>query len=281
MKKTRIAIFGSCVSREIFNCDENEYFEICQYFNFTSMFSQMSFSTIKRLDEDELGHESRWYSKMIAADFNKDALEQIEKEAPEYIILDLMSERLMLGEFIDEFGEKTIMTIHDNIKKCKHLFEENSRDFLNNKFIDASTFEPNYITNIIKKFAKKLLTVCPADRVIFCESFFVNQYIDKEGRLKNFDSLIEKRSFEVNSWLEKIEKILLYHLEGCNVIHFPKKTMGDELHHLHLAPMHYCKNFYRYAYGKIKTIVGLGNFSTTDMIEIDNEEMLSLLHRRD
>lgn len=281
MKKIRIAILGSCVSREIFNYDEKKYFEICQYFNFTSIFSQMSFSKINRLEENELGHENQWYAKIIAADLNKDALEQIGEKTPEYIILDLMSERLMLGEFINEFGEKATMTMHDDIKKCKFFFGENSRGILNDNVIHASTFEPNYINNIVKRFAKKLLTVCPADKIIFCESFFVDQYIDKKERLKSFDSLIVKRSFEVNSWLKKLQKLLLYHLDGCNVICFPEKTIGDELHHLHLAPMHYCKNFYRYAYEKIKSIVGLENFSTTDMIEADNEEMLCLLQRRD
>lgn len=121
--KTKIGIFGSCVSREIFNCDEEKLFEIGQYFNFNSIFSQMSFSEMKRVGESEVGHDSQWYSKVIAADINKDALEQIEKDNPEYIVIDLMSERLKLGWLVDKLGNKTLITLHDNIKKCSLLSE--------------------------------------------------------------------------------------------------------------------------------------------------------------
>jgi len=115
----KIDIFGSCVSREIFNYDERHLYEIGKYFNFNSIFSQMSLPYASKISEDEVGHESRWYSRVIAADINKDALEQIAMDSPQWIVIDLMSERLALGKLVDSSGKDVCITLHNDVGKCK------------------------------------------------------------------------------------------------------------------------------------------------------------------
>lgn len=119
----------------------------------------------------------------------------------------------------------------------------------------------------------------PVNKIIFCESFYVEHFVSKHGTIESFNLYLQKRTADINPWLEKLERLLLYYLHGCHIICFPPNILADELHHLYLSPIHYCKNYYRYAYENIRQIAYGTSFSAMDMIGIDNGEICRLLKR--
>jgi len=147
--------------------------------------------------------------------------------------------------------------------------------------VEPSAFSDEYILQTVQRFCEKLLAICPLHRIIFCESFYVDSYVTREGRIEKFDTQQRARGLKVNPWLMKLERLVLHFLEGCHVIYFPENVLADEIHHLHLAPTHYCENYYRYAYEKMKEITfGNWKFQAAEMLRIDNNEIRRLLERR-
>lgn len=115
------------------------------------------------------------------------------------------------------------------------------------------------------------------------ETFKVSQYVSKDGKIKSFDDN-NYRITKTNNYLLRIQNLFLHYMKGCNIIKFPLNTLGDESHHLHLAPTHYCDNYYQYVLERIKNICihssdYTGNESCIVM-QKNNVNMFNLIERR-
>ena len=51
-----------------------------------------------KISPNEIGHKSEWFNKCIAADINKTIIKDTFASNPDWIIIDLMSERLEVAE---------------------------------------------------------------------------------------------------------------------------------------------------------------------------------------
>lgn len=113
MNKINVSIWGSCISRDIFNFDFEKLFQVKTYINFNSIISQMSepyFQTPQNIE-----HKSRWFSKIIATDVNKNAIDLIQSDESDYIILDLVSERLQLLKVCEDNKNVSFITLHNDL----------------------------------------------------------------------------------------------------------------------------------------------------------------------
>lgn len=249
MQKIKVSIFGSCVSREIFNDDPENRFQVKTYFNFNSIVSQ-SYPIGLTITPELVDHPSHWYEKVIAADFNGNALDIISKDSPDFVIIDLMSERLSLGvTFRDPELPPKFITLHNDLKKCK-LFDNidmNLSDFIPIAHEQLSDY---FINKCVNLFCEKLLKIISVTKIIFIESFFCDRYLSKEQKIKSFSDL--NRSLQINNRLKKIQNMLLQNLNGCHIIRFPANALADENHSLQLAPMHYTRDIYNMFYTDLR-----------------------------
>ena len=180
-KKVKIGIFGSCVSREIFNYDYDGYFDVQTYINFNSIIAQMSAPLFKKtISKEEVAHMSDWYSRVISTDINKNALETIFEKEPDYFVLDIMNERLALVRVLNENIE-SYLTCHNDLFKSS-LFKTGGAlegyDYKDNILffddIDEKTIERS-----IRRFCMKILQYIDVSKIVYVEGFYVNYYIDK------------------------------------------------------------------------------------------------------
>lgn len=113
MKKIQISIFGSCISRDTFDFDTENLFDIKTYINFSSIISQMSESPFASFRVVE--HKSKWYSKIISSDINKNAIDLLSEDKSQFIIIDLMGERLQLLKVKGYGGKDSFLTLHNDL----------------------------------------------------------------------------------------------------------------------------------------------------------------------
>ena len=277
MSKQRIAIIGSCISRDVFN-EKNNEFEVESYFNFCSLLSwYMRTSSNIKLANEEIGHSSQWFNKCIAADINKSIIEDTIKEKPDWIIIDLMSERLDTAK-CKLNNESIWLTMHNDLKKTE-LYKNNNL-IIGEEIMRWENLDDGRKNIIIKSFCESLLEYFPSEKIIFIESFYVKSYIDKCGNIRAFDEDKIKKKKIVNNRLLEIENLMIFYLKINNVIKFPYNQLGDELHHLHLSPCHYLRSYYLYVFEELKRIVtNTCNINLYDFIIKSNDEICNLLNR--
>lgn len=193
MDKQKVAIIGSCISRDVFNREDNS-FEISSYFNFCSIVSwYMKKSEELKISVDEVGHKSDWFNRCIAADINKSIVQDTFVNSPDWLIIDLMSERLEIGK-CRLFGGDVWLTMHDDLKKTE-LYQKEEL-VIGNEFVKWEKLDNKKKNEIIKTFCESLLEHIPAEKIIFLETFYVNNYVDASGVIKLFD----EKNFNEASW---------------------------------------------------------------------------------
>ena len=265
--KINISIFGSCVSREIFNVDENNEYKINTYINFNSIFSQCS-PRVCEVPLEWIQHKSNWYNRVIYSDINKKAFELLKQDKSDYLILDLMSERLSLLK-VKYNQQETLITGHNDLKNT-NLFGYNGifGNLEDAEHISLEELNESFIEESINLFCDKIKQIFTPDKIIFIESYYVYKYVDKNGIVQKFNMKIDYIN-KINSRLVKLQNIILENLKGCHIVRFPNNIYGDESHHLNLSPTHYDKNYYKYALNEIKKyIINNTNNKTEDLINV-------------
>ena len=282
MEKIKVGIFGSCISRDIFNYDIEQNFEVQSFINFNSIIAQMSQPAFA-VSEEDIGHKSNWFSRIIATDINKNALDMILQARPDYLIIDLMSERLDLLKVLIN-NQETLLTLHNDLLKT-NLFCKGGELYnydVSSNVVQLESYDDLFLDFCIRKFCAKIRKVMPEERIIFIESFKVREYIDKIGVIHKFDE--EKMKINrTNNMLHKLENYMSYYLGDCNFVYFPINTIADEKHHLNLTPTHYCPNYYKYALEVIENICFPQKSVSRilcDNMKMNNEVMKELLIRK-
>ena len=178
MQRKKVAILGSCISRDIFNKDEDS-FELVESYNFCSLISQQLKALECKVSVEEIGHKSNWFSRMITADLNKSCIENIAMKKPEYLVIDLMTERLNIIK-CNFRGEDVWLTSHDGLKETK-LFETNELTLEAENHLKWERLSAADKEKYVRNYCNKILEVMPPERIIFVETYMVPQYISKSG----------------------------------------------------------------------------------------------------
>ncbi|WP_285012432.1 DUF6270 domain-containing protein, partial [Lactococcus formosensis] len=143
---TKIAIFGSCISRDNFNTRFNknykEFFEIGVFRNQTSLLSIMS----KKVDIIDNGLKTDGEKQALSIEAKKDFFSKIHEEQPEYLIIDFFADTyygcVELGDdafftnntkyfHLEQFKDKKKFTPYDNLEDYMIVWEAKAKDFFN------------------------------------------------------------------------------------------------------------------------------------------------------
>lgn len=120
MESVRVAIWGSCITRDFIEFDTEKKLTLCECISRSSLFSALASSAAELYQESDL--ISKWQSSCVKTDFNKNHFVRLKDAEAEYLILDLIDERFDLLE-IDDREKKTYVTLSNELHDAKILDE--------------------------------------------------------------------------------------------------------------------------------------------------------------
>ncbi|WP_284384270.1 DUF6270 domain-containing protein [Pseudomonas putida] len=241
-----LTIYGSCVSRDIFNLEESQSFKLTDYFARSSMASLCSSSYE---NEEALGRiPSAFRRRMVAYDFSKQILTQPEAfENADIILIDLIDERFDLvalpsGHIItssNELAESGLLT--DSSVKGFQLIKPGSPE-RRDLWIQG-----------MHKFLAVLEQHNKLGRLVVNKVYWASRFENASDT--NFPvplAAIEKANQELDWMYNELEKKLHKH----QFLHFPPQLLtSDEHHHWGVSPFHYCAQYYKEALAQLNSII--------------------------
>lgn len=239
----KILIFGSCVSRDIFNLENN--FHIVNYFarsSFASIF-QTPFSH----PEVTESLESKFQEKIVKSDMKKSIFSDLKNNNFDILVLDFIDERFNLYSL-----DNTICT-------------------LSNEAVSTGLLEKYPDHKIIKSVSKEFFDMWEEGWGKFIELMKKNGQLDKVLLNKvywaeetvsghNFEPTYSKNKIrEMNNFLNRLYTIAERSIPPENIMKFSEKIMiGADEHQWGLSPFHYVSNYYE------KALVFLENWYTSE-----------------
>ncbi|MFP3861933.1 DUF6270 domain-containing protein [Pseudomonas capeferrum] len=237
-----LLIYGSCVSRDIFNLEESRNFKLTDYFARSSMATLCSapYENIKALDRIP----SAFRRRMVAYDFSKQLLTVPHKlKKAHTILIDLIDERFDLialpsGQIItnsSELAESRLLedSSVNGFRLIRHGSDERRELWLKgmHAFLD------------LMKHHNKL------DRVIVNKVFWASRF-ERESDTAfpvSFESINQ-----ANRELEWMYDKLSDELDHSQFLNFDSTLLSaDEFHRWGASPFHYCERYYKEALAQI------------------------------
>lgn len=240
----KISIHGSCVSRDIFRFDEKEQFKVINYIGRNSIISSsyppVSLDTFNDVTDIKKLH---WEERMIYFDYKKTALDKLEADECDYLVIDLIDERFGLLE-----SDKGCLTYSQVLQRSSHLSELGSykiRDVKEN----TDEFYEAY-----KRYATYLREHFDVNRIIIHEAYPVLSYISSDNELTLFDSDEMGKTRKLCQKIRRGYELLEALLPEARVLRMPPNTIAYEKHAWGKAPVHYVDDYYIYMLKQINDI---------------------------
>jgi len=222
--KYKIFIYGSCVSRDPFELDNEGKFEIVDYFARSSLASLVGKPYIDKKIID--GISKPWAKKVTKQDMEKSLFEHLLKQEFDVLIVDLIDERHNL-----HIKENIINTI--SVEYGKALYHPNQystiKAFSDEKF--------NIWIKGLEKLAYCLKKNNLDNKVVLNKIYWTN-FIGEEKSINIQYSTehVEK----ANNELERMYIKFIKFLPNTKVVKYPKEMLySDPNHKWGLAPFHY------------------------------------------
>ena len=278
--KTKIAVLGSCISRDLFNSNfvpnYKDFFDLVFDAQRTTMISLMQDSVV--IDNnllDILPHnpKNNARTKFITEDLNKVFLKNLVEKDIDYLIIDNYFEFLM---GILYFDNNTIIT--NNVWDLPETeFYKNMSDKVNLRIYE--NFEEYFCiwSKYCDLFFKFLTLYCPDIKVILIEARENNQVMKSDGT-SYINPNFTKTMNVANPLLEKLDGYIINNF-NVDVLKFDYgNTYCDENNVWGFAPMHFTKNFHNYLFNKLINIVSqdisIQKFSNNPKNRIFDEDSL-------
>lgn len=246
-----IDVWGSCVSREIFNMDFS-YFKVNAYLMRNSII-HTGLQPVTREDglliSDNFTNE--WVFRNCSSEWNRTSEERLYASDSQWIVID------MHDVFYPNYyykNEKNVfcksynldfMPFYNFIKEDIHMF-----DYSDEKFDDM--YFLNLLQHSIEILRKKY-----ENRIIVIDTIWKKYYLDEHRNIKEFPMSDEES--KANDRKNHIAHILSNYLVdklNCYHITFLKEFLADELWHGgEISRSHYERYFYEEAYCVIEDIV--------------------------
>lgn len=237
MRSIHVAIHGSCVSRDLFEFDNNNIFKIDEYIARNSIISSLAHP----LEVDSQFYEpGDWQKRMVQIDCSKSLFSRLEDAHADYILIDLVDERFALN-----IVEDTCITWSGGAQKYLPNLQQ--------KIVHASKYPPQKLVEFVNEYCNQLLSLFSPEQIILYRATFLSKYIDKEGKKRPFP--LEKRPYyqTLNRHVSYLYDMMELKL-NCHVIKLPNDAVAYEGHKWGLAPMHYDDQTYLRVLEAIKNI---------------------------
>jgi hypothetical protein len=238
-----LIIYGSCVSRDIFNLEETSDFSLLEYYARSSMASLCS---VAYMNEEALQRiPSAFRRRMVAYDFSKAIFsENNQFDSSDIILIDLIDERFDLVAL----PSGQIITLSNELTESGLLEDSAIAGF---RIIPQGSMERRklWFQGMQKLFAF-LRERNKLDRVIINKVFWSSKF-DKDSET----SFPVARAFidKANAELDWMYDALSHELPEHQFISFPPSLLtADEQHRWGVSPFHYSEGYYVEALSQIR-----------------------------
>lgn len=261
-----LTIYGSCVSRDIFNLEDSRSFKLTDYFARSSM---ASLSSASYENEDALNRiPSAFRRRMVACDFSKQILTQPEVfQNADIILIDLIDERFDLVAL----PSGQIITNSSELAESGLLTDSSVNGF---KLIKPGSPErrERWIQGM-HKFLAVLEQQEKLDCLIVNKVYWASRFENASDTTFPVSlAAIEKANQELDWMYNELEKKLSKH----QFLHFPAHLLtSDEHHRWGASPFHYCEQYYKEALAQLNSITS--KHSTKGSLREDTTPNKSLL----
>ncbi|MNM50584.1 hypothetical protein D3C81_616280 [compost metagenome] len=239
-----VLIYGSCVSRDIFNLKESGAFKLIDYYARSSMASFTSAAYQNDAALDRITSDFR--RRMVANDFSKALLGAAEVlESADVILIDLIDERFDLlalpsGELIThspELAESGLLK-----DPCIAGFEV---------IKSSSAMHRELWQQGMKLFFDLLRKLDKLDSVLVNQVFWSSRF---EKRTDTKFPITRAAIDQANQELSWMYEVLHGELKEEQFMAFsPALLTADESHRWGASPFHYCEQYYKEALAQIIT----------------------------
>jgi hypothetical protein len=243
----RVAIFGSCVTRDLFE-DEALRPALVHYASRSSVISVVAEPVT--LGEGEVALDSPYQKRAVLADFNKTFFTDLCDLAPDWVIVDLVDERfnvLRTGDsFVTESSAFSSAGLGDT---ARFGFSPVARltDEAEELFAAAAT-----------SFVQRLTEIVPAERVMLHRGLWLTRF-RSAGVVDEFPEPRLSFARRHNEALDREYDMLADRLGPTSMVigPDPERHVADESHKWGLDPFHYEDAYNDAAKARLRETFGL------------------------
>ncbi len=240
----KVAIFGSCVSRDIFNSQFNphykENFEVVSLQNQTSILSLMSPKII--YEKKDLEPLKGWDRDTIEEELEKSFLNDLIEVEPDLIIIDFFTDAWfktisVQNSFITVNEWKTTKTkFYENILQLEKPFFPNEEQLKR----DLQCFHTYIEKNL------------PETKVVLNQARAVYSYIDAEGKEVFFSNGFIN---QINKRWQLLDNIFIEIAHPIQINVMKSNTMSDPNHPWGIGYVHYTSAYYNDFLNKLTQVM--------------------------
>lgn len=258
MSEIKIAVIGSCVSRDAFNSqfikDYKQFYKCVLTQNHVSMISLMS-EPIPYLPEKITGNISDFNKQILLTDLSKSVWDSLNLLNPDYLILDFYADVyfgiLKIGNsyltdkswtynrttFFNQFNVSNSFSLETNYSEYMMLWKNSADAFM---------------TRMKRDFSNIKIIV---NKVHFTDLYMTNdggelKSIRETGKYKNIDV------DEINGWLDEFYQYFEdRYKKEVFFIHYDKEYISHENHIWEYFYVHYTQDFYEDFTTKLISII--------------------------
>lgn len=233
----RIAILGSCVSRDCFP-EAEAGIDICYYSARTSHATRVLPPVPAELPKHEIDFSiSSFEYRCIAEDFQKNSLDRLKAAQPDLIILDFIDERFQLyhsgGSIFS--GSNAFLKLRDRI-----VFSEAPKQVLSSD-LDQMWKEG------FGKLAQALMDSNLSDRVVLHSARWAVRSRRMDGTSGELPQDRLEKAIYFNKKIDEMETIAKEQLRGLRVLAAPSELrVAAENHRWGFAPFHFVDEYYEH-----------------------------------
>jgi len=242
-KPTKVAIFGSCTTRDNFNSKFNleykDFFTLVCFQHQTSIMSLMSDSI--SYNEESLSPLKGWDKRIMASELNKTFFLDLVKEKPDILIMDF-------------FADARFKTIEiDNAYLTVNEWKTIKSDFYKALPKDTIPFTPSEVQlrKSFSDFSNFMKTNLPETKIILNQARGAKSYTDKEGNEEFFNQKVVNK---INKRWEMLDNLFIEIVKPLQIDVMNPTVKGYVDHLWSIGYVHYTPNFY---HNFLKTLISI------------------------
>lgn len=239
----KVSIFGSCVTRDAFEFDKNNFI-LDEYFARSSI---ASFSgQPKTIPEIISGIDSNFQQKMVKRDMEKTFLEYCNSNKYDLIVFDFIDERFRLYKNND-----IVCTYSSEFAKgCKKsMYKIYSSQIVQNYTTDKDSIYYKLWKNGLEKVKNKIKL--NEAKIVLNKVYWTNILSNGEKLEQYSDEIIEKN----NKFLDLLYNDFSSAFKNIYTIEYPKELLkANKNHKWGVEAFHYIDELYIYLINKLKEL---------------------------
>lgn len=240
-------IFGTCDSVDIFEFNEKGKI----YHHIPMRGSSILTTDISRLkyNLDALYHTSSLATDMVKHILNGQVYEFLKENRGEYLMIDLVEERMPFVKFEDQLYLYSPWFRDSNAKEL--LEKEYTLEYVEHQDLDSE-----FIEERINVFCERIKELYPEEKIIINEVVLSKDYIDENAKVHEFTREEFVRWSEKSiSIIRKMYQILEEKLPKAKILDASKIYLAHTENIRGLSPCHFIPDYYKERYNELLKIV--------------------------